>query len=443
MFQNFAKSKTSTQLFRSLSLHLVQSNIIKSLEEGICYDLAVLGGGIIGTAISREIKKKSLDTKTILIEKESDLGKHQSSHNSGVIHSGVYYKPGSLKAEFCVKGRNLLFDYCEKKKVPYKSSGELIIGNNYRDGEIIEVLFNRGLENGVTDLKILDTIEQIKDIEPQCKGCQALWCPNTGNVDFKILTDSLGNDFRECGGDILFNNQVKSIQASSDCEYPIVLKCNENLYLKTKYLIICGGLQSGPILDLIDSEPTETRVFISFRVTYQLLKNSTISRNIFAAPVLDLPFLGVHLSPLINGDILLGPTAVPAYNIEGYKADELNLTYLKNTLTSDNFKNMTKRHFTKCVDQITRQMLPGIQIKELQKLASVSVDEIVPGPTAVQVQLVNKDGTFEEDFVFEFFKGEGIQRRIINCIFTPNPAATSSLAIAEHVAEQFFGAYSH
>ncbi|KAG5866397.1 hypothetical protein JTB14_025988 [Gonioctena quinquepunctata] len=435
MFQKILKLKIRT-LIRCFSLHLEQNTSIKSLEEGLSYDLAIIGGGIIGTAIARAIKSRAPDTQTILVEKESTLGKHQSGHNSGVIHSGVYYKPGSLKAKFCLRGKKLLYNYCRANNIPYKTSGKLIIANDAKEIDILELLYSQGQKNGV-NLKLFSTTREIKKIEPLCKGSQALWSPDTGNVDFKVLTACFGNDYIKNGGNILYNNEVNCIKASSDCDYPILLKCNENLYLKAKYLIICAGLQSGIMLDVIEEEPNECRVFITFRVNYQILKNQKISTNMYQTPLLSLPFLGIHLTPQISGDTLLGPTAIPAFKIEGYKADELNLTYLKNTLTSPNFKNMTKRYFSKCVDQLTKQLFPCVLVKELQKLADVSEDNIVPGPTAVQVQLVNADGTFEDDFVFEFFEGKGINKRMINFIFSPSPAATSSLAIAEYVTERF------
>lgn len=210
------------------------SYICSSLEERLKYDVAIIGGGIIGTAIAREIKIKSKNVKIILIEKESHFGKHQSSHNSGVIHSGtfvlifyylrfyqilnniyfigIYYKPGSLKAKFCIKGGDLLYSYCQTNNVPFKIGGKLIVASECDKIDTLKKLYERGITNGVKDLKLLSSLEEIIKIEPEAKGMGALWCANTGNVDFQTVTKKFGRDFRNSGGDILFNNEVSEIK---------------------------------------------------------------------------------------------------------------------------------------------------------------------------------------------------------------------------------------
>ncbi|CAG9829995.1 unnamed protein product [Diabrotica balteata] len=328
---NFWK-ETAKQIFKSntrrCSLHIQQNASCKTFKDDIPqYEATVIGGGIIGTAIARQIKKKNPNLTTALIEKEGIFGKHQSRNNSGVIHCGIYYRPGSLKSVLCQKGIKSIYEYCEEKGIPYTKTGKLIVANDKQECKTLNALYERGLQNKVEGLKRLDTLEQILEKEPMCKGFKSIWCANTGNVDFEMVTNSLG------------------------------------------------------------------------------------------------------------------PTAVPAYTIEGYNEEDINLRYLKNTLTSPNFLNMTRRYISKCISQVQRHLCPETYIKKLQKLADFNREDVSNGPIAVQTQLINPDGTFQDDFVFEFFEGKDIQKRIINCLFLPSPAATSCLAIAEYVTEKFFKEY--
>ncbi|CAG9862495.1 unnamed protein product [Phyllotreta striolata] len=420
----------------------VQENYGKNLEEALRYDVAIIGGGIIGTAIGRQLKKVSKNLKTIIIEKEDILAKHQSRKNSGVIHCGIYYKPGSLKSVMCKKGIDYLYKYCDNERIPYKKPGKLIVASTDEEIKALKELYRIGCKTGVTGLELLPTIEKILEKEPKCKGLWAIWCSSTGNVDFEMVTNQLAQEFRMNQGDVLLNNQVNMIKHSDDPDYPVLIKCNENLYLKSKYLIVSGGIQSGKLQELIVGESSfKCRIFVSFRVNYHVLKGQPVKVNVYEVPDLELPFLGVHLSPKLNNTTLLGPTAVPAYSIEGYNEEELNLAYLKNTIASKNFLNMTRRYLSKCIGQAQNRICPDDYIKKLQRLADFDKKDVSDGPIAVQTQLVNADGTFHDDFVFEFFEGRGIQKRIINCVFLPSPAATCCLAIAEYVSDKFFNEY--
>ncbi|XP_028141941.1 L-2-hydroxyglutarate dehydrogenase, mitochondrial-like [Diabrotica virgifera virgifera] len=443
---NFWK-ETAKQIFKSnirrFSLHIQQNASCTTSKDDIPqYEATVVGGGIIGTAIARQLKKEKPNLTTALIEKEGIFGKHQSRNNSGVIHCGIYYRPGSLKSVLCQKGIKSIYEYCDEKEIPYTKTGKLIIANDKLECKTLNALYERGLQNKVEGLKRLDTLEQILEKEPMCKGFKSIWCSNTGNVDFEMVTNSLAQEFRINKGDILLNHQVNHIKLSGDADYPVLLKCNENSFLKTKYLIVCAGLQSGRLHELISEETSSnSRIFVSFRVNYHLLKGNPLKVNIYETPDLDLPFLGVHLSPRLDCSTLLGPTAVPAYTIEGYNEEDINLSYLKNTLTSPNFLNMTRRYLSKCISQVQRHLCPDTYIKKLQKLADFNKEDVTSGPVAVQTQLINPDGTFQDDFVFEFFEGKDLQKRIINCLFLPSPAATSCLAIAEYVTDKFFKEY--
>nr|CAH7731604.1 unnamed protein product [Callosobruchus chinensis] len=436
--------KIALDLSRKLSLLI--EHFKENEEVHNCYDAIVIGGGIVGTAIARKLKNSLHNCKIILIEKEGLLGKHQSGHNSGVIHAGIYYKPESLKAKLCVRGADLITKYCDENIIPHKNYGKLIIATDPTEIYSLKQLYERGLENGLKALKLLKSIEEIRRIEPKCKGFLAIWSPNTGNVDWRVVTESFGEDFRKAGGYVLLNQEVKLIKSSGDSIYPILIKCNENLFLKSKYAILCGGLHSCKLSECIKddadgSHSSNSKTMISMRVKYQLLKNESISTNVYAVPDLNLPFLGVHLSPQLDGSALLGPSAVPAYQIEGYSDSDINLTYLSKTLSSSGFQNLTRKYFYQGIDQFKRAFCSGYQIKEVQKLVHISEENVTPGPTAVQAQYINEDGSFTEDFIIDFFQGEGIGKRIINCRFLPSPAATCSLAIAEYVCENITDRY--
>ncbi|CAH1115077.1 unnamed protein product [Psylliodes chrysocephalus] len=424
--------------FRNCSLK-IQQDSGKDLEEALRYDVAIIGGGIIGTAIGRTLKKECENLRTILIEKEGIFGKHQSRKNSGVIHCGIYYRPDSLKSKLCKLGVESLYKYCDDHKIPYTKSGKLIVANTDEEIKTLKKLYVRGKQNNIEGLELLPTIDKVLEKEPKCKGSWAIWCFNTGNIDFEMVTNNLAQEIRQNKGDILLNNEVNTIKSSDDPDYPILIKCNEQLFLKSRYLIVSGGVQSGKLQELMCGESlTNCRIFVSFRVNYHVLKSQPVKVNVYEVPDLNLPFLGVHLSPKIDNTTLLGPTAVPAYSIEGYNEEEINLTYLRNTITSPNFLNMTRRYLSKCINQAQNRFCPEDYIKKLQRLAEFDKNDVADGPVAVQTQLVNVDGTFQDDFVFEFFEGKGIQKRIINCVFLPSPAATCCLSIAEYVSKKFF-----
>ncbi|XP_018573792.1 L-2-hydroxyglutarate dehydrogenase, mitochondrial-like [Anoplophora glabripennis] len=285
---------------------------------------------------------------------------------------------------------------------------------------------------------MLWTKENIRQIEPKCNGIQALWCPKVGNINWGTVTQSLGKEFQKNGGFILLNNQVDVIKESDTPDYPIFIKTKEGSILRSKYLVICGGLQSQVLSNIVDEDSKRKSSLISLRVDYLFLKTSSIGTNIYGVPDLTIPFLGVHITPRMDGGLLLGPNAVPAFKIEGYSNDEINFIYLKDTISSASFQNMTRRYFPQCFGQVKKALWPRFHIEELLSLADISEKDIQEGPAAVLGQLVNNDGSFVDDFRIEFFEGKGIGSRVINCKFLPSPAATCSLAIAEYVGKKLF-----
>ncbi|CAG9772788.1 unnamed protein product [Ceutorhynchus assimilis] len=431
LINSFPKPKSNYFKYRHLSTNPCN----------IQCDVAVVGAGIVGTSIARKLKLQHSTQKVLLVEKECTVAKHQSSHNSGVMHCGVYYTTKSLKAKFCVQGIDLLQKYCEEKNIKFNKCGKLIVAKECSEVGVLEKLLQQGEANCIKNLKLLESQCEIQEIAPGCRGSGALWCPQTANVDFKEITQHFLKDFQDAGGKTLLNTEIVSIAQSDNCEYPLNLISQEGLTIQSKYAIGCGGLQSDSLTKLLKNGCTPDQYFISLKVDYQKIDSKyceNLQTNIYPVPDLELPFLGGHFSPQLDGSILLGPYALPALKVEGYCNEEVNINYMSKLITSCGFRNMVIRNFSKCVSQASKALCNEVQIKDLQQLLpNFSYQLVEKGPTAVQCQLLNRDGTFVNDFVFDIFNSKGIGERIINVKFTPSPAATSSLAIANYIVEEY------
>lgn len=283
--------------------------------------MVVIGGGIVGIASARELGIRHPKLKIAVVEKEDKLAFHQSGHNSGVIHAGIYYKPGSLKAKLCVQGLNLSYDYLNAKKIPYKKCGKLIVAVEEKEIKPLEDLYKRGLANNVKDLEMIDGDEIVK-IEPHCEGLQALWSPHTGIVDWALVTENYAKDFQATGGKIYCKFEVNKFKEDdSDPDFPVVI-CDKNgdTPMKAKYVLACCGLQSDTVATL--SGCSSNPKIIPFRGEYLVLapqRTHLVHGNIYPVPDPRFPFLGVHFTPRMDGSVLLGPNAVLALKREGYK----------------------------------------------------------------------------------------------------------------------------
>lgn len=282
--------------------------------------MVVIGGGIVGVASARELALRYPKLKIAVVEKEKKLAYHQSGHNSGVIHAGIYYKPGSLKAKLCVEGLNLTYDYLNAKGIPYKKCGKLIVAVEEREIKPLEDLYKRGLANNVRDLEMIDEDEIYKK-EPHCEGLQALWSPHTGIVDWALVTENYAKDFRESGGKIFCDFEVNKFkEARDDIEYPVAVCSGDDESIRAKYVLACCGLQSDLVAKLSGCSPNPK--IIPFRGEYLILapaRRHLVRGNIYPVPDPRFPFLGVHFTPRMDGSVLLGPNAVLSFQREGYK----------------------------------------------------------------------------------------------------------------------------
>ncbi|XP_050664875.1 L-2-hydroxyglutarate dehydrogenase, mitochondrial [Leptidea sinapis] len=402
------------------------------------YDIVVIGGGIVGAASARELIIRHPTMKVALIEKEKRFAFHQSGNNSGVIHAGIYYKPGSLKAKLCVEGLNLSYKYFDEKNIKYLKCGKLIVATDRSEVPRLLDLYDRGIKNGVKDITLLDA-KEIREQEPNCKGIQALWSPHTGIVDWGEVTQSYVRDFEEYGGKTYLNFEVKQFTEGHNPDFPVIITDNKENTVQAKYVLTCCGLQSDTVAVLTGC-PEEPKI-IPFRGEYLFLspkKSNLAKANIYPVPDPRFPFLGVHLTPRIDGRVIVGPNAILAFCKEGYRWSDVNMHELKEVLSFSGFRKMAFKYTGFGLKEMARSIFIPLQVKQIQRyIQNITSSDVERGPAGVRAQAMAKDGTLIEDFVFDSKPGSGaIGSRVLHCRNAPSPGATSSLAIAKMIADK-------
>ncbi|XP_061391248.1 L-2-hydroxyglutarate dehydrogenase, mitochondrial [Musca vetustissima] len=406
------------------------------------YDLVVVGGGIVGTASAREILMRHPSLKIAVVEKEHKLAFHQSGHNSGVIHAGIYYKPGTLKAKLCVEGLHLAYKYLDAKGIPYKKCGKLIVATDELEVSRLMDLHERGLKNNVPDLQLIEG-SKIQEVEPYCKGVKALWSPQTGIVDWGLVTEHFGQDFKQAGGDIYLDFKVSKFEESKNegsSEYPVTIRGDRpHQVIRSRNVLTCGGLQSDLIAEKTGCPPSPR--IIPFRGEYLLLakeKCHMVRGNIYPVPDPRFPFLGVHFTPRMDGSVWLGPNAVLAFKREGYRWGDLNLLELFDALRYPGFLKMASKYIGFGLKEMSKSAFIPLQVKDLQKfIPEITEYDVRRGPAGVRAQALDMDGNLVDDFVFDRGVGAGsLATRVLHCRNAPSPGATSSLAIAKMVADK-------
>uniref|UniRef100_A0AC35UGM6 DAO domain-containing protein n=1 Tax=Rhabditophanes sp. KR3021 TaxID=114890 RepID=A0AC35UGM6_9BILA len=413
---------------------LLNSRFLSS--ESTNLDVAIIGGGIVGCSIARQFLIKRPNLKIALFEKENRLAAHQSGHNSGVLHQGMYYK-SPLKAKLCVEGVNLAYKYCDEKNIPYNKCGKLIVAVEPHEIPILDELYQRGLTNGSTGLRMVDSEEIIK-IEPNCRGLKAIWSPETGIVDWGLVTTHFAKDFEAAGGSIHLNHTLTGVNLSKSEEYPIELTLKgKNSKVNAKYLVTASGLYADKVAQLTGCSPNLQ--IIPFRGEYLKLKNekkTLVKTNIYPVPTPGLPFLGVHFTPKMNGDILLGPNAVLSFKREGYSYFDISLGDLKETLSYKGMQKLVWKYLRFGVDEMYRSIFINQQVKQLQRFVpSLNVSDVEPGLTGVRAQALDLEGNLVDEFIFDTGKGK-LADCVLHVVNAPSPGATSSLAIARVVFEK-------
>ena len=392
------------------------------------YDVVVIGAGILGLAVSRELLIRYPHLRLAVLDKEPSVGQHQTGHNSGVLHSGIYYAPGSLKARLCVQGQRELYAYCEQKSIPTERCGKVIVASTEDEVPRLEGLLQRGLANGVQGLEMIGP-ELLHDIEPHCVGVKALWSPNTGIVDYSAVTRAYADDVRASGGEVLPGFGVDAIQVRPD---GVVLQTPAG-EVEAKHVVACAGLHADRVAQL-SGAPRDPRI-VPFRGDYWVLRpdRRDLARNlIYPVPDPAFPFLGVHFTRrLDDGSVWLGPNAVLAFAREGYRRLEIRPKDLVEALAYPGFQKLARKFWQTGMQEMVRDFSKEAFLKSLQVyVPELTLADLLPGPSGVRAQALGPDGQLVDDFVFNT---QG--NRIVHVRNAPSPGATSSLAIGRMIAD--------
>jgi L-2-hydroxyglutarate oxidase len=399
------------------------------------YDVVVVGAGIIGLAVSRELLSRFPRLRLGVLDKEPSVGQHQSGHNSGVLHSGIYYAPGSLKARLCVQGQREVYAYCEQKGIPTDRCGKVIVASNEAELPRLENLLQRGQANGVEGLEMIGP-ERLREIEPHCAGVKALWSPNTGIVDYSRVVRAYADDVVAAGGDVLPGYGVDRM---SDRPGRVILQTAAG-EVEARHVVACAGLHADRVAQL-SGAPRDPRI-VPFRGDYWVVRPDRryLARNlIYPVPDPSFPFLGVHFTRRMDdGSVWLGPNAVLAFSREGYRRLDVRPGDLAEALAYRGFQKLAARFWQTGMQEMVRDFSKEAFLKSLQVyIPELTLADLLPGPSGVRAQALGPDGALVDDFVFNT---QG--NKIVHVRNAPSPGATSSLAIGRLIADtatQTFG----
>ncbi|WP_028978506.1 L-2-hydroxyglutarate oxidase [Sporocytophaga myxococcoides] len=390
------------------------------------YDIIIIGGGIVGLATALKVKQLNPNLKVALLEKENELAKHQTGNNSGVIHSGIYYKPGSLKATNCIRGYNMLLDFCRTNEVPFELCGKIIVATSEIELPAMDNVYKRGLENGLQGLKLIGR-EEIKEYEPHCTGIKGIVVPQTGIIDYTAVCLKYAELFKKAGGHIFLNQRVDDILTKASGVEVIT----SDKTFSGKLIINCAGLFCDRIAAL-SIKPVDVRI-IPFRGEYYEIKKDKqhlVKNLIYPVPDPNFPFLGVHFTRMINGGIEAGPNAVFAFKREGYKRTDFNFTDFYESITWPGFQKVAKKYWKTGLGEYQRSFSKSAFTKALQRLLpEIQESDLIPGGAGVRAQACERNGGLIDDFMILE------NSNTINVLNAPSPAATSSLSIGLTVAE--------
>jgi L-2-hydroxyglutarate oxidase LhgO len=388
--------------------------------------IIIIGGGVVGLGAALAISRRFPHLRLLLLEKEDRVARHQSGHNSGVIHSGVYYKPGSLKARLCVSGAAAMVDFCREQNVAHEVCGKVIVATSTDELPRLEQLRQRGVANGLTGLRLIGP-EELREIEPHVSGLQALVVPSTGITNYAAVCEKYAELIAARGGTILTSATVSGIRRIRD---EVIVETSRGSF-STDALINCAGLFSDRIASMAGDNPGV--LIVPFRGEYYDLipeRASLVRSLIYPVPDPRFPFLGVHFTRRITGTIDAGPNAVLALAREGYRHQDVSVRDLAQSFAFPGFWRMARQHWRNGLDEFSRSLSKPLFVRALQRLVpDVRSADLVPGGSGVRAQALNPDGTLVDDFQFV------PSRKILHVLNVPSPAATASLAIGEAIVD--------
>ncbi len=399
------------------------------------FDIAIIGGGIVGAATFYQLQKNHPSLKIILIEKEERLAFHQTGNNSGVMHSGLYYRPGSLKAKNCVEGRKALVKFAEENNIPHDVCGKVVVATNESELPYLNKIFATGLENKIEGIEKISA-DQIKEHEPHCAGVAGIWVPCTGIIDYVKATEKMVEIALKINPEsqLELNTEANSFEKENDIN---IISTNKETY-GSRFIIFCGGLQADRLARK-DHVILKEKV-VGFRGDYYELTDEAkhkIKNLIYPVPNPDFPFLGVHFTRMTNGEIECGPNAVFTFKREGYGKTDFNWKDTADALSYRGTWKLFLQNMKFGINEYRRAFSKKLFLKTLQRLVpTLTMEDIKPGRSGVRAMLLSEDGDTRDDFRIEY------KDTSIHVLNAPSPAATASLAIGDNIremAEKHFG----
>jgi len=390
------------------------------------YNVIVIGGGVVGLGVALEITRRFPHLRLLLLEKEDRVARHQSGHNSGVIHSGVYYKPGSMKARLCVTGAAAMVEFCREHGIPHEVCGKVIVATHTDELPRLEELRRRGEANGLTGLRMIGP-EELREIEPHSAGLKALVVPSTGITNYAAVCERYAELIAAAGATVLTSAAATGIKRTSS---EIVVETSRGAFIATS-LINCAGLQSDRISRMAGDDPGV--MIVPFRGEYYDLipeRASLVRALIYPVPDPRFPFLGVHFTRRITGNVDAGPNAVLALAREGYRHSDINLRDLASSFAFPGFWRMARQHWRNGLDEWHRSLSKPVFVRALQRLVpEIGENDLVPGGSGVRAQALRPDGALVDDFQFV------PSGKVLHVLNVPSPAATASLMIGRAIVD--------
>ncbi|HLV12459.1 MAG TPA: L-2-hydroxyglutarate oxidase [Trueperaceae bacterium] len=390
-------------------------------------DVIVVGAGIVGLATARALAARRPGLRVTVLEKEPEVARHQTSHNSGVVHSGIYYRPGTLRARLCVTGVGLMRDFCREHGLPYEEVGKVVVATDQAELPRLETLFERGQANGVPGLELVDAA-RLKEIEPHAAGLKAIHSPRTAIVDFPAVARRLAALFTTAGGEVRTGVRVEGVRATGGG----VTVSTDHGPVEARAVITCAGVQADRVARLAGADVGDVRI-VPFRGEYYHLrpeKSHLVRGLIYPVPDPALPFLGVHLTRTVSGEVEAGPNAVFALSRDGYDAFDVRLADVADAVTFPGLWAMAARFWKVGAYELYRSFSKAAFVEALQRLVpEIGMADVHRGGAGVRAQALGRDGQLLDDFVIRE------SPRALHVINAPSPAATASLAIAEHLVD--------